>query len=58
MTIQEAAQRIEALLNEMGREGIAVEAAVTSLILTRGDAFADVEVVSPVDNTRLVWEIE
>ena len=58
MTIQEAAQRIEALLNEMGAEGIAVEAAIRSLTLTKGETYSDAETVSPVDNTNTVWEID
>lgn len=58
MTMDEAGRRLADLLNEMGAEGIAVEAAIGSLILTTEGTYTGAVAVSPVDYANIVWKIE
>lgn len=57
MNTREAAEKLTALLNELGAAGVEVEAAICGLNLST-DTEPYGARVGPVDQTRTVWEIE
>lgn len=56
MSLEEAAQRLATLLNELGAAGIEVEAAIGGLSLST-DAEPYGARVEPTDQKATVWEV-
>ena len=58
MNTREAAQRLAALLNELGAEGISVEAGAFGVLCLSSDTDSHVDNVLPPDATDPVWMVE
>jgi hypothetical protein len=57
MNTKEAAERVAALLNELGAAGVEIEAAICGLNFSTDTETYGAR-VQPVDHTRTVWEVE
>jgi hypothetical protein len=58
LTPQEATQRLAALLNELGAEGISVEAGEFGVLCLSTEANGYVGHVLPLDAADTVWTVE
>lgn len=58
MTPQEATQRLVGVLNELGAEGISVEAGAHGVLCLSTDTDGYVGHVLPPDAPDTVWEVE
>lgn len=58
MNTREAAQRLAALLNELGAEGISVEAGAHGVLCLSTDADGYLGHVLPPDAADTVWKVE